>query len=310
MDALSAIVTLLKPEAIGAKIIRGAGRWGVRYEAFHQPGFALVLNGSCHLAPDGIPAMQLEGGDFVLFPAMPGFTMASDPKVKPRAQVPDRSAQVEELFHGDDTLKPAVTMLGGYFSIDPINAPMLLGMLPRMLRIRARDPASGSIAALVDLIHREAHEQRPGRALILSRLIEVMLLEALRCAPADLVTTGLLAGLRDPQLAVALRGIHTRTAHPWTLATLAREAAMSRSSFAERFSRIVGTAPLGYLLQWRLAVAKDMLARQERTVSETALAVGYESASGFSTAFSREVGRAPKEFIGVGHSGAPPRPMY
>jgi len=72
---------------------------------------------------------------------------------------------------------------------------------------------------------------------------------------------------------------------------------MSRSSFAERFARVIGTTPLNYLLQWRLAVARNMLTRAQTTVAETALAVGYESASGFSTAFSRETGRSQKEFI-------------
>jgi AraC-like DNA-binding protein len=129
-----------------------------------------------------------------------------------------------------------------------------------------------------------------------------MLVEALRSAPAELHTTGLLAGLRDPQLASALRGIHTDAAHPWTLITLARQAGMSRSSFADRFARVVGMTPLNYLLQWRIAVAKNMLAREQMSVGETELAVGYESASGFSTAFRRETGRSPKEFIEVHRS--------
>lgn len=129
------------------------------------------------------------------------------------------------------------------------------------------------------------------------RLMEVMLVEALRSAPAELTAMGLLAGLRDPQLAVALHGIHTQTAQAWTLVTLARQAGMSRSSFAERFTRVVGTTLLNYVLQWRLAVTKDMLAHGQMTVAETALTVGYESASGFSTAFSRGTGRSPRNFI-------------
>ena len=71
---------------------------------------------------------------------------------------------------------------------------------------------------------------------------------------------------------------------------------MSRSSFAERFARVVGKTPLSYLLEWRLAVAKNLLARGNMTVAETALAVGYDSASGFSTAFSRETGQSPRAF--------------
>ena len=270
----------------------------MRYPAFKQPSFALILKGSCLLTVDGMRATTLETGDFVLFPAMPGFTLRSDPEALPLLMRPAPSEEkVEEIFHGDATAEPSLSMLGGYFAFDPINASMLLNFLPKMLRLRATDPAIDSVAVVVELIQREARDRRAGRALVLTRLIEVMLVEALRSAPVELTTAGLLAGLRDSRLAAALRGIHTRTAHPWTLATLAREAAMSRSSFAERFARVVGMTPLNYLLQWRLAVAKHILAHKQKSVAETALAVGYESASGFSTAFSREMGLPPKEFI-------------
>ena len=303
MDALAALVTLLKPQAVGVKIVHGAGRWGVRYSPFGQPSFALLLRGTCWLAADGVAAKVLKAGDFILFPATPGFTLASDPKVKPREMKPDPSpGQIEEITHGDATTKSSVSLLGGYFVFDPINASMLLDLLPRMLHFRAADTAIFSVAPIVQLVRREAREKRPGQTLMLTRLIEVMLLEVLRSFPADLNTNGLLAGLRDPQLAIALHGIHTQTAHPWTLAALARSAGMSRSSFAERFARMMGTTPLNYLLQWRLAVAKDMLAREQMSVAQTAFAVGYESASGFSTAFSRETGWSPKQFVGA-HRG-------
>jgi transcriptional regulator GlxA family with amidase domain len=236
---------------------------------------------------------------------MPGFTLASDPKVKPGAIKPaPNSPQTEDVFHGDATTEPSVSLLGGYFVFDAINAPVLAGLLPKMLRIRSTDTAGGGMAAIVELIRREASGHHAGRSLILSRLIEIMLVEALRSAPPETAATGLLAGLRDPRLSVALHGIHTRTAHPWTLATLAREAAMSRSAFAERFARVVGLTPLNYLLQWRLAVAKDLLIRERKSVSETAFAVGYESASGFSTAFSRKTGRSPKEFLNTHRQAA------
>jgi AraC-like DNA-binding protein len=300
MDALAAVVTLLRPQTVLSKLIHGGGRWGVRYPAFGQPSFALVLRGSCWLAADGLPATVLGASDFVLFPATPGFTIASGPDVTPRSIDPVAfDEHVDEVVHGDATTEPSVSLLGGYFAFDPINASMLVDLLPRMLHIRATDPAIDSVAPIVELVKRETREERAGQALVLTRLIEVMLVEALRSAPADLHPTGLLAGLRDPQLAAALRGIHTDAAHPWTLVTLAREARMSRSSFAERFARVIGMTPLNYLLQWRIAVAKNMLAREQLSVGETALAVGYQSASGFSTAFSRETGQSPKDFIGL-----------
>ncbi len=303
MDALAAVVTLLKPQAIAATIVHGVDRWGVRYTEFGHPSFALVLKGPCWLAPEGVPAVTLETGDFVLFPVTPAFTLASDPQVKPKPleAVPSGN-QIDIITHGDATREPTASLLGGYFTFDPVNASMLLDLLPRMLHIRAADPALGSMAPVIELITREALGSRAGQSLVLARLVEVMLVEALRSVPADFERPGLLAGLKDPQLAVALQRIHTRTAEPWTLVTLAREAGMSRSSFADRFARVVGTTPLTYVLQWRLAVAKDLLARGH-SVGEVALAVGYESASGFSTAFSRETGRPPKEF-----AGAPPRP--
>lgn len=298
MDALSAVVTLLKPQTVGTKLVHGAGRWGVRYPAFQQPSFALVLKGPIWLEAAGLRATTLETGDFVFFAATPAFTLASDAKVKPRtAKATPTERQLDEVFHGEASTGPVVSLLGGYFAFDPINASLLLDFLPRMLQVRAADPAIGSLAPVVELLRREAAVKRTGQELVFTRLIEVLLVEALRSAPADVISTGFLAGLRDPQLATALRGIHMQTAHPWTLETLARVAGMSRSSFAERFARVVGMTPLSYLLQWRLAVAKNLLVREKVAVAEAALAVGYESASGFSTAFSRETGQSPKTFI-------------
>jgi len=149
MDALASLIALLKPQAIGAKIIQGAGRWGVRYPAFAQPCFALVLKGPCWLAVERMAPIVLEAGDFVLFPSMPGFTMASDAKIKPSAVHPAPNDQlVEEVFHGDKDSEPSVSMLGGYFTFDPVNAALLLDFLPKMLRIRASDagrkPVDGS----------------------------------------------------------------------------------------------------------------------------------------------------------------------
>lgn len=298
MDALAAVVTLLKPQTLLSKIVRAGGRWGVRYPAYGQPSFALVLDGSCMLAAEGIPATTLHSGDFILFARTPGFTLASDLKFKPKTMVIPRPEDHEdEVVHGDPTLEPTVTLLGGGFAFDPINTSVLVDLLPELLHIRASDPAIRGIAPVVELIRREMSEKRAGQALVLTRLVEIILVEALRSAPPDVQSVGLLAGLRDVQLASALQGIHLKTSHPWTLEMLARAAGMSRSSFAERFARVIGITPLSYLLQWRIAVAKNMLTHEQMTIAATAFAVGYQSASAFSTAFSRETGRSPKEFV-------------
>jgi AraC-like DNA-binding protein len=123
-------------------------------------------------------------------------------------------------------------------------------------------------------------------------------LESLRSTGTgnELQKGGLLAGLGDPQLAAALRIIHRDVSHHWTVAELGRRAGMSRSSFADRFAKTLGITPIEYLLQLRMALARDMPRREKRPLSEVAFAVGYESTGAFSTAFRRSNGISPGAF--------------
>ena len=121
-------------------------------------------------------------------------------------------------------------------------------------------------------------------------------MEALRAAPGDDAQPGLLRGLADARVAAAMREMHGDPARSWTMAGLAKEAAMSRSAFFDRFVRAVGMPPMEYLLAWRMALAKDLLRRREVGLEEVALRVGYGSASTFSTAFSRHVGQPPGRY--------------
>jgi transcriptional regulator GlxA family with amidase domain len=131
---------------------------------------------------------------------------------------------------------------------------------------------------------------------VLTRLVEVLLIEALRSTSGEDAPPGLLRGLADARLAPAIRQMHGQLARSWTVAELANPAALSRSAFFERFTRTVGLPPMEYLLAWRMAVAKDLLRRQDLGISEIAERVGYGSASTFSTAFSRHVGQAPSRY--------------
>ncbi len=125
-----------------------------------------------------------------------------------------------------------------------------------------------------------------------------MLIEALRSTSNDDASPGLLRGLADARLSVAMRQMHSDPSWSWTVEQLAKKAALSRSAFFDRFTRSVGLPPMEYLLAWRMAVAKDMLRRQEVGIGEVAERVGYGSASTFSTAFSRYVGQPPGRYAG------------
>ena len=292
-DPLSEVITLLQPRAVFSRRISGAGRWGVRYSAFGQPSFCAVLEGRCRLTVDGHVPMTLEAGDFVLLPATPGFTMSGfEPARFERLDPKVTSKITGEVRHGTRGGRPDVRLLGGWFAFDSPDSALLVSLLPSLVHVRSVE----RLSTLVRLVGEEATEQRSGRDLVLTRLVEVLLIEALRLAPGDDAPPGLLRGLADMQLAPAIRQMHNQIARSWTVAQLARTAALSRSAFFERFTRTVGLPPMEYLLAWRMAVAKDLLHRRDLGVGEVAERVGYGSASTFSTAFSRHVGQPPGRY--------------
>jgi len=292
-DPLSEVIALLQPRTVFSKQISGAGRWGVRYSEFGHPSFSAVLEGSCRLVVDGCPALTLEAGDFVLLPATPGFTMSGFDAVEPTRIDPKvTSAPTGEVRHGTPEGPPDVRMLGGYFIFDSPDAAMLVSLLPTVVHVRGVE----RLSMLVRLLGEESTGQRPGRDLVLARLVEVLLIEALRSTTSGDAPPGLLRGLADAHLAPAVRQMHGQLARSWTVAQLAKTAALSRSAFFERFTRTVGIPPMEYLLAWRMAVAKDLLRRRDLDLTEVAERVGYGSASTFSTAFSRHVGQPPSRY--------------
>ena len=293
VDPLSDAIALLRPRAVFSKGISGAGRWGVRYSKFGEPSFAAVLEGSCRLAVDGHPPLTLEANDFVLLPATPGFTMSGFEPVTPEHVDPSLvRGSTREVRHGRREGRPDVRLLGGYFALESPDHSLLLSLLPAVIHVRG----SVRLSALVELVGDEARERRAGRELVLERLVEILLIEALRAAPGDAAPPGLLRGLADARVAPALRGMHDKVARTWTVALLARTAGLSRSAFFERFSRQVGIPPMEYLLGWRMALAKQLLRERELGLEQIAERVGYGSASNFSTAFSRHVGLPPSRY--------------
>lgn len=296
-DPLSEIITLLQPRAVFSRRISGAGRWGVRYSAFGEPSFCAVLEGSCRLTVDGHRPLTLEAGDFVLLAATPGFTMSSlEPGRLERFDPQVTSRVLGEVRHGTRGGRPDVRLLGGWFAFGSTDTALLMSLLPSLVHVRGVE----RLSTLVRLVGEEASERRAGRELVLTKLVEVLLIEALRATPGDDAPPGLLRGLADGRLAPAIRQMHSQLARSWTVSLLARTAGMSRSAFFERFTRTVGVAPMEYLLGWRMAVAKDLLRQHDVGLAEVARRVGYGSASTFSTAFSRHVGQPPSRYARLG----------
>lgn len=306
VDPLVDVITLLRPRAVFSKVISGAGAWAVRYSAFGQPSFCTMLEGHCVLTVDKQEPLTLEAGDFLLMPATPGFTLSGPEPAVPVFLDPEQTRDTTgELRHGRRSGPPDVRMLGGYFAFDSPDAALLVSLLPVLLHVRGVE----RLPVLVQLVRDESLDTRPGRELVLRRLVEILLVEALRSGSglgsgasaqgdgrdAD-APPGLLRGLADARVAVGLRLMHGEPTRAWTVEALARQAALSRSTFFERFSRAVGVPPMEYLLAWRMALAKDLLARGDLAIADVAERVGYGSASTFSTAFSRYVGVPPGRY--------------
>lgn len=185
-----------------------------------------------------------------------------------------------------------VRILVGNCEFGSPDAALLVSLLPQWIHVRD----DRRLSTLVQLVGDEARADRPAREIVKARLLEVLLIEALRSTSRTATSPGLIRGLSDPKLAQALRCMHEHPEISWSIAQLAQEAAMSRSTFFERFNLAVGVAPMEYLLGWRIALAKYLLTQEVVAIASIASCVGYSSVSAFGVAFARYVGMLPGRY--------------
>lgn len=293
IDPLAEIVSLLQPQAAFSKRVCANGRWRVQRSETGQPFYCLMLEGCSQLTMKGNPPITLEQGDFVLIPAALGFCMSSiEP---PAADAPETLPQMlapGEFWIGDPGQSADVQTLVGYCHFDAPDAGLIVSLLPQVIHVRGES----RLTMLVQLVMDECRAQRSARDIVLERLLELLLIEALRSILLGSACPGVMSGLADERVAAAIRAIHARPEHSWTGAELAKAAALSRSAFFVRFRETVGVAPMDYLLTWRMALAKKLLSSKNMAVSEVAERVGYRSASAFSVAFTRYAGITPVKY--------------
>jgi AraC-like DNA-binding protein len=293
VDPLAEVVTLLQPRTRFFKLVVGATPWRINRSDAGQPFYCVVLEGGCRIAIDGLESIELLSGDFALVPSTFGIALSSLEAPPAGVETPPPVALGNGEFKiGVQDGPIDVRMLVGHCSFGSPDAALLVSLLPQLVHVRSEH----RLATLMQLMREESREQRPAREVVLARLLEVLLIEALRSAPGTNASPGLVRGLADGRLAAAIRCLHDRPTHAWTVVELAKEAALSRTTFFERFSRAVGVTPMEYLLSWRMALAKDLLRRNEGRIAEIAERVGYGSASTFSVAFTRYVGRPPTQY--------------
>lgn len=287
----------------------------------HVIEYHLVVSGRCYAGPVGESPVELTAGDLVIFPQGDSHVMSSAPGMRGQPNIPlfqDAAAANLPLMLHPGGGGEACALICGFLGCDRRPYNPLLSTLPRTLVVRGQQatgtrtndhPTSSRLALLAELALSESKARRSGSECALSRLSELLFVEAIR-AHVEALPEGQrdwLGALRDEHVGKALAALHHRPAEPWNLDDLAREAGLSRSLLAERFADFVGIPPIQYLTQWRMQLAAEQLRATNASLAEIAMAVGYGSESAFSRAFKRQVGVAPAIFRHAPAPAAAPR---
>jgi AraC-like DNA-binding protein len=267
----------------------------------HAISFHIMLEGWCwaQLADESEPPVKLEAGDAVIFPEGEGHYMSTE---RGKRAQPDMNLYYRP---NDRALPFLLNELGGqgaparfvcgYLGCDMRPYNPIVDALPRLMHVRAATKGGMLTHDLIRVALAEHEQPSAGGETILSKLSELMFMQAIREYVDTLPdgATGWLSALRDRHVGAALKLMHGKPADDWTLDGLAREVGLSRSAFAERFTDVMGSPPMQYLSNWRLQCAARLLERQGISIAQAAAEVGYESEAAFNRAFKKQVGVPP-----------------
>ncbi|TQF01794.1 AraC family transcriptional regulator [Kitasatospora acidiphila] len=305
MDVLTEALSSMRTGQPASVRTEGRAPWGLRLAPVPGASFHVVLQGTCWLLPGegsagSTESIALGPGDVVFLRDGRGHILADHPS-SPVAESGTTSchpdAPIGTLSLGGDGAR--TSLLCGAYHLDQGRPHPLLGQLPALIHLPARPGAYPELTAAVQLLGRELENPRIGSHGIVPLLIDSLLLYILRAwldeQPAD-TACGWAAALRDRAVASALSAIHDDPSAPWTVASLADRAGLSRAGFARRFAEQVGEPPLAYLTRWRMTTAAKLLRESDTPLSIVADRTGYGSEYALGKAFKREYGQAPGSY--------------
>jgi AraC family transcriptional regulator, activator of mtrCDE len=276
--------------------------FGITVPAYRRAArFHLVIQGACYVALEDGRRVRLQTGDLAFVPdgaahvLSSGETIAGTPLADVMSQV--GFSGIGPFVLGDGDAVESCQMVCGHFTFaDGADHP-LLRAIPDLLHITAADRAARPMLdEILCLIVRRMFEGEAGATATVSRLSEILFIEAMRVGIAQAPEVGrLMSAFSDPHIGKALSLIHGDVAAPWTVESLAATVGMSRSRFAERFRDLVGSGPMAYVAEWRLQRALNLLSEGREPIKTVAHRVGYRSAAAFTRAFSERFGCSPKE---------------
>lgn len=287
-DVLSETLMKTKLSAFVTKALDAGGNWAVEFPDYEGIKFNVVLKGECWLSikEKGI-SYNLKTGDCFLMSGGKPFILAKDLSIKRKARAEDVMEAAKDgvatYNGGGDFL-----LIGALFQFEGHLPKIMFEHLPPVIHIPENLEQAAVLRWSLERFSAEFRSARPGRSLILNHLAPIMLLQTLRIYLASTKDEkNWLIALADPKLSKVIEAMHSDYQRNWSVEELAKVAGMSRSGFALKFKKQVGSAPMDYLANWRMQVACELLRTTDKTVAAVANAVGYESESAFSFAFKK-----------------------
>ncbi len=303
MDVLSDVLSVTR---IGSTVVAQAELvppWGLEIDPVAEAHIHVVQRGVCWLRVAGERRhVRLVTGDVVLIRGGVGHSVCDDPKTKPAPHeqvleaMPRRLASLAKSRAQETTVVLCAKYLFQHFGAHP-----LISLFPSLVHLPAHEADRHvQLQLLLQLLRHEAVGAGSGSELVVPRLVDSLLVYVVRAwlEGHPVGAGGWFGALRDPAIAKALSLIHQQPQKPWSVASLARQVAHSRPTFARRFAELVGETPVAYLTRWRMCLATKLLTETELSIEEVAGRVGYETAAAFSKAFRRNYGDAPGRFRG------------
>lgn len=308
MDVLSEILAICRAERAVTARFHLFAPWGLRSEGVASSAVIRMARGAPWWIelPGVVAPLRVEPGDLVMLPLGAAHRMGSDanaPSVPFAQLLAQRTPGARDeaplvLRHGG--AGEACEMFSALLWFSAYCRHSVLRILPPLIHVRASElPMAGSLAGAMEALVTETLAQRPGWRLSASRLGELLLVNILRehlLRAVGSTDAGWWRALSDPAIARALTHMHRDPARGWTVEALAREAAMSRSRFSERFKNLVGDTPMGYLNTHRMALAAEQLEGGRVPMAQVAQEAGYESDKVFARAFRRWSGLSPTAY--------------
>jgi AraC-like DNA-binding protein len=259
--------------------------------------YHFLIEGRMTVSVEGEPARDVNAGEVVMLPRNDTHVLASGPGIAPvdghHLVQPAPDGGLARVIYGGGG--EPVRLVCGFLGCEDARNP-LIASLPRLLTVDVQQATSRDlIETSLKFAVAELIDGRLAASSVLSRLSELLLVEAVRRYVETFgePQTGWLRGLKDPNVGRALALLHQDVAAPWTVEMLAKEVALSRSAFVDRFTSLVGVPPIRYLTAWRMEIAKIQLRETTKSIAQVAYTVGYESEEAFSRAFKREIGTSP-----------------